>query len=107
MSILSSSIHITKRFFDFLLKTSGLGAEATEEKGNPEYIEKIINDIGLNINVKDEDLDRIPKNGPFVTISNHPFGGIDGIILLHLLLRRRPDFKILATPILWKIYPLS
>ncbi|HKK59536.1 MAG TPA: GNAT family N-acyltransferase [Salinivirga sp.] len=107
MSILSSSIHITKRFLDFLLKTSGLGAEATEEKGNPEYIEKIINDIGLNINVKDEDLDRIPKDGPFVTISNHPFGGIDGIILLHLLLRRRPDFKILATPILWKIYPLS
>lgn len=107
MSILNRSIRITKRFFDFLLKTSGLGAESTPQKGNPEYVEKIINDIGLNILVEDEDLDRIPKDGPFVTISNHPFGGIDGIILLHLLLRRRPDFRILATPILWKIYPLS
>ncbi len=84
-----------------------MGANSGLEKGNPEYVEKIINDTGLNIKISDEDLAQIPEKGAFVTVSNHPFGGIDGIILLHLLLRRRPDFKILATPILWKIYPLS
>src|SRR6056297_123907 len=107
MTILNRSIHLTKRFFDFLIKTSGMGANSGLEKGNPEYVEKIINDTGLNIKISDEDLAQIPEKGAFVTVSNHPFGGIDGIILLHLLLRRRPDFKILATPILSKIYPLS
>lgn len=106
MSILNRSIHFTKNLFDFLLKTSGFGANTVLLKGNPEYVEKIINDIGLQILVSDEDLEQIPKEGAFATISNHPFGGIDGIILLHILLQKRPDFKILATPILWKIYPL-
>ena len=106
MSILNRSIHFTKNLLDFLLNTSGLGTNTVLNEGNPEYVEKIINDIGLQILVSDEDLEQIPKEGAFVTISNHPFGGIDGILLLHMLLKRRPDFKILATPILWKIYPL-
>jgi putative hemolysin len=107
MSIFNRSIHFTKNLFDFLLKTSGFGSNTLLNEGNPEYVEKIINDIGLQILVSDEDMEQIPKEGAFVTISNHPFGGIDGILLLHMLLKRRPDFKILATPILWKIYPLA
>lgn len=107
MSLFNRSIKITKHFFDFLEKTSGLGVNAEIEHVNPEYIEKIINDIGLSIKVKDEELAKIPQSGAFVTISNHPFGGIDGIIMLHLLSRIRPDYKIVATPTLWKVYPLS
>lgn len=107
MLLFDRSIKITKRFFDFLEKASGLGCKSDVEHVNPEYIEKIINDIGLSINVKEEELARIPKTGAFVTISNHPFGGVDGILLLHLLSHVRPDFKVVATPTLWKIYPLS
>jgi putative hemolysin len=107
MSILNRSIHFTKNLFDFLLKNSGFGANTVVQEGNPEYVEKIINDLGLNIIVSEEDMEQIPKEGTFATVSNHPLGGIDGIILLHILLDKRPDFKILATPILWKIYPLG
>lgn len=106
MSILNRSIHFTRNLFDFLLKTSGFGVNTVMQEGNPECVEKIINDLGLHIIVSEEDMEQIPKDGTFMTISNHPFGGIDGIILLHILLSKRPDFKILATPILWKIYPL-
>ncbi|MDA3867070.1 MAG: GNAT family N-acetyltransferase [Salinivirgaceae bacterium] len=107
MSFFNRSIHIAKLFFDFLGKISGLSNDGTIKEGNPEYVEKIINDIGINIIIQDEDLAKIPTTGPFVTISNHPFGGVDGIILAHLLLKKRPDFKIVATPTLWKIYPLN
>lgn len=107
MSLFNRTIKITKRFFDFLETTSGLGNGSEIEHVNPEYIERIINDIGLIIKVKDEELAKIPQSGAFVTISNHPFGGIDGIIMLHLLSQIRPDYKIVATPTLWKVYPLS
>ena len=31
-----------------------------------------------------------------VVVSNHPFGGIEGVILLSLLRRVRPDVKAMA-----------
>ncbi len=47
-----------------------------------------------------EQLDYIPKEGPFIIVSNHPFGGLDGIILYDTIARIRPDFKIITNFIL-------
>ena len=52
-------------------------------------------------------LKRIPKNGSFITVSNHPLGGIDGILLLKLLIEHRPDYKIIANFLLHRIQPLK
>lgn len=50
----------------------------------------------LDIDVKvSGDLDQIPKEGPLVIVSNHPFGGIDGMALMSKLLLVRPDAKLL------------
>ncbi|MBI5581607.1 MAG: lysophospholipid acyltransferase family protein [Deltaproteobacteria bacterium] len=46
--------------------------------------------------VKTEDLENIPRKGPVVVVGNHPFGGIEGIIMADTLLTRRPDVKIMA-----------
>jgi len=46
---------------------------------------------------------RIPRSGGAVIIANHPFGGIEGLILLDLLRRLRPDVKVLANSILGRI----
>lgn len=40
------------------------------------------------------------KEGPFITVSNHPVGSYDGIILLHLVGSVRPDFKVMVNLIL-------
>ncbi len=61
----------------------------------------------IRFEIPEEDLKRIPKNGAFITISNHPLGGIDGILLLKLLLEHRPDFKIIANFLLHRIEPLK
>ena len=40
------------------------------------------------------------REGPFITVSNHPIGSYDGIILLHLVGSVRPDYKVMVNLIL-------
>ena len=44
---------------------------------------------------------------PYITISNHPYGSIDGIILADLFGHRTPDYKIMANRILQRVESLS
>jgi len=71
------------------------------------FLESLIKEFQIDFEIPEEDLKRIPKTGPFITVSNHPLGGIDGILLLKLLAKTRPDFKILANFILLKIKPIE
>ncbi|MGB6152997.1 MAG: 1-acyl-sn-glycerol-3-phosphate acyltransferase, partial [Pricia sp.] len=54
-----------------------------------------------------EDLKRLPKEGPYITVSNHPLGVIDGIILMQMMLRHRPDFKIMTNFLLQRFEPMK
>jgi len=72
-----------------------------------EFINALLDEFEINFEIPEEDLKRIPKNGSFITISNHPLGGIDGILLLKLLLEHRTDFKIIANFLLHRIIPLK
>lgn len=47
------------------------------------------------------------KTGPFITISNHPIGSYDGIILLYLVGLIRPDFKVMVNLILNHLQAMS
>ncbi|MCG2417424.1 lysophospholipid acyltransferase family protein [Aequorivita sp. F47161] len=72
-----------------------------------EFINGLISEFEIKFEIPEEDLRRIPKTGAFITISNHPLGGVDGILLLKLLLEHRPDFKIVANFLLHRIEPLK
>lgn len=50
----------------------------------------------------EEILDRFPT-GAFITVSNHPFGGFDGVVLIHLVGRHRPDFRVMVNMFLNRI----
>lgn len=43
----------------------------------------------------EEVLDRF-KDTPFVTVSNHPLGALDGIMLIDIIGRHRPDFRVMV-----------
>jgi putative hemolysin len=43
----------------------------------------------------EEVLDRF-KDVPFITVSNHPLGALDGIMLIDIIGRHRPDFKVMV-----------
>ena len=71
-----------------------------------DFLNALLNDFQIKFDIPEEDLKRLPKDGAYVTISNHPLGGIDGVLLLKLMLEERKDFKIIANFILHRIEPL-
>jgi putative hemolysin len=72
-----------------------------------EFLDGILGEFQIKFEIPEEDLKRLPKDGAYITISNHPLGGIDGILLLKLMLEQRGDFKIIANFLLHRIEPLK
>ena len=72
-----------------------------------EFLNAILDEFQIKFEIPEEDLKRLPKGGPYITISNHPLGGIDGILLLKLMLEREPNFKIIANFLLHRIEPMK
>lgn len=71
------------------------------------FLDGILDDFQIKFEIPEEDLKRLPKDGAYITISNHPLGGIDGILLLKLMLEQRKDFKIIANFLLHRIAPIK
>ena len=78
-----------------------------KNKSDLDFLEGILEDCNIKFEIPEEDLKRIPTQGAFITISNHPLGGIDGILLLKLLLGKRADYKIIANFLLQRVAPLK
>ena len=72
-----------------------------------EFLNAILNEFQIKFVIPEEDLKRLPKEGAYITVSNHPLGGIDGILLLKLMLEREPNFKIIANFLLHRIEPMK
>ncbi|MTG97945.1 MULTISPECIES: GNAT family N-acyltransferase [Myroides] len=72
-----------------------------------EFLNAILEEFQIDFEIDPEELKRLPKKGPYITISNHPLGGIDGILLLKLMMEHDPDFKIIANFLLHRIEPLK
>lgn len=54
---------------------------------------------GLSLDIVGGSLDNIPKTGPLIALSNHPYGILDGLMLGHILSQTRGDFRILANSV--------
>lgn len=72
-----------------------------------DFLNALLDDFQIKFEIPDEDLKRLPKDGAYITVSNHPLGGIDGILLLKLMIEQRQDFKIIANFLLHRIEPLK
>jgi putative hemolysin len=70
------------------------------DRRNLSFAERAIANLGVTCDMPADELARIPGTGPLVVVSNHPFGGIDGLILSGLLRRVRPDVKVLVNRLL-------
>lgn len=63
----------------------------------PAFSKEILEELGVRYEIPPEQLERIPAQGGFITVSNHHFGAIDGMILNAVIGSRRPDYRILTT----------
>lgn len=71
------------------------------------FINSILDQLDIKYEVPEKDMENILSEGPFITVSNHPFGGIDALILLKIITSRRNDIKGMANFLLQKIDPLK
>lgn len=66
----------------------------------PEFTRNLLKDFDITLEVHGRKvLDNLPQ-GAFVTVSNHPFGALDGISLISLIGSIRPDFKVMVNMVL-------
>ena len=54
----------------------------------------------VRIVTNDEGWASAPKDGPLLIIANHPFGVVDGLAIMHMALKLRPDVKIMVHSLL-------
>ena len=82
-------VHMVNDVYDHLREYQGI-----------EFADKLIEHLDVTCDYIPQELDYLPKEGPFIVVSNHPFGAIDGIMMLSILGKVRPDIKILTNFIL-------
>lgn len=61
----------------------------------------------LNIGVEVQGSEHIPEQGRVCVVSNHPMGGLDGLILLKVIRAVRKDARVLANHLLGRITQLK
>jgi putative hemolysin len=77
------------------------------KKTDLEFIDLVIEELGISLEFFENELAHIPKNGSFITVSNHPLGGIDGLLLIKLISKVRPDVKVMANFLLTSVDQLN
>ena len=96
---------LVKRLLHFLSvdKVNAVHAKCCDTPG-PEFVRRLLfEEFRIRLRIDNEQvLDNLPQ-GAFITVSNHPFGALDGITLIYLISSRRPKFKVMVNMILNKI----
>ena len=73
----------------------------------PEFASAVLNDIGVEYEILNPEVLQNLPDGPFITISNHPYGHIDGVMLVDLFGHIRPDYKVMVNKFLGRIEALG
>lgn len=71
------------------------------------FIDGVLNLLGIRIDISPADEEKIPRSGPFIVVANHPYGGIEGLILLKIFGALRPEIKVMANFLLQHISNLN
>lgn len=77
-----------------------------------DFARSVLDDLGVHYEVMGNLAPLTARHSPlnhtpFITLSNHPYGSIDGIILADLFGHLYPDYKIMVNKILGRVEALS
>ncbi len=81
--------------------------EKVRRPEEPNILEQLLREMRIDVRVTPDDLARIPRTGAAVVVANHPFGILDGATLGAILLRLRPDVKILTNYLIGALEELA
>lgn len=72
-----------------------------------DFIEELFEKLDISYTISAKDKLKIPSEGRLLVVSNHPLGGIDGLILIKAISEVRSDVKIIVNDILMHIENLK
>lgn len=73
----------------------------------PTFVKNLLDDFRIDLRIDNEHvLDHLPE-GAFITVSNHPFGALDGISLIRIITSRRPEYKVMVNMVLNYIWAME
>ncbi len=78
-------------------------AELPSTRSDTEFLARALERFQVDYRVTGGGLDAVPRSGPLVVVANHPFGGIEGMLLALLLRGVRKDVRIMANGLLRRI----
>ncbi|MDR3252925.1 MAG: lysophospholipid acyltransferase family protein [Tannerella sp.] len=99
-------VWLVKRLFRLLAidKVNEIHARHCHLRGAA-FTSSMLADPMMNVSYRlhnSEALNALPE-GAFITVSNHPVGSLDGIILIDIFASRRPDFRVMVNGVLSQI----
>lgn len=71
------------------------------------FCRSLLEDVGVNIVVENAEILNQFKDKPFITVSNHAYGHIDGIAAIDVVGSIRPDYKMMVNFVLGMIDTMS
>ncbi|HLK68102.1 MAG TPA: lysophospholipid acyltransferase family protein [Bryobacteraceae bacterium] len=83
----------------------GLDA-ARQSRNGAEFAHSLLAHLDIRFEVNDADLQRVPASGAVLTVSNHPFGIVEGLVVLAAMDGVRQDARIVANSMLGEIEEL-
>ncbi len=72
-----------------------------------EFTSLALKELGVRPSVAEHELAGIPAEGGCLLIANHPHGGLDGLLLMETLLKRRSDVRFMANHFLSRFQELG
>lgn len=96
IEVLTGQPHLKRLYLDYQ-------AERSAGTSKDDFFTAGVHKLKLDLVYDEAKLMAVPATGPLVVIANHPFGVLDGIIICHLMLKRRSDFRILTNSALYRV----
>jgi putative hemolysin len=62
------------------------------------FVDSVLRDLQVQLDLPPFEEEKIPATGPVIITSNHPYGGLDGLMVMATVGRRRRDLRILVNP---------
>ncbi|OGW48807.1 MAG: hypothetical protein A2078_00740 [Nitrospirae bacterium GWC2_57_9] len=79
-------------------------ADIAGMKDSRPFPDKVLDLLRISYELEEEDLARLQAaTGPVIVVANHPYGGIEGVILASLLCSLRCDVKFMANSLLSRV----
>lgn len=100
------------KLMDLGIKLSGLKYanqvyNASKHLTGPAFCKDVLNKIGVTLKIKNVETLEAFKNKSFITVSNHPYGHVDGISIIAAIASLRPDYKVVVNAVLGLIDTMS